>query len=322
MSRRRLAAAAAACLATAAALGAQATAPASEQPTLAALAAARRAELLRVGFERRTLGDDADRLVYFAAGDGPPLVFLHGVGDHAGSWHAVAPAFADAHRVVLVDLPGHGESAPQEGDLPMATVVAGAERLLREVTADRPAVVVGNSMGAWIATLLAHRHPESVARLVLTSGGALPGDPGAPSLMPTTREQAAYLMSYLRDPGAPALPDWLLDDLVRQVASGPLSRLMRDLPGLVGHLLVGRLGEIRTPVDLLWGASDRLMTLAYAERLAAQLPAARLTPVERCGHVPQLECPERYRDALAAVLALAPPQPATATAPLPPGSAP
>ena len=47
---------------------------------------------------------------------------------------------------------------------------------------------------------------------------------------------------------------------------------------------------MKTPADLLWGASDQLMKPAYAERLLAQLPAARLTLLEHCGHIPQLEC--------------------------------
>ncbi|HEX9798870.1 MAG TPA: alpha/beta hydrolase [Thermoanaerobaculia bacterium] len=292
-------------------------APAAEAPrTLDELAAVRRAELLAVGFAPRALGDGGGRVAWLETGDGPPLVFLHGAGDQAATWHAVAPAFTASYRVVLVDLPGHGASEPLAAEvLPMATVVAGAERVLLAATGGPPAIVVGNSMGAWIATLLAHRHPARVARLVLVSGGALPGDPGAPSLVPATREQAAYLMSKLRDPASPPLPEWILDDIVRRTPSGATTRMMRDLPGLVGHLLVGRLGEVSTPVDLLWGESDQLMTLAYAERMASQLPSARLTRIARCGHVPQVECPERFRAALADLLAAPPPIPDEATAP-------
>jgi len=298
--------------------GARALAAAEGPRRQEELDALRRSRLGAAGFELRTLGDGPDRLAYFVAGDGPPLLFLHGVGDQAGTWHAVAPAFVGAYRVVVADLPGHGASEPLAGDvLPMATVVGGAERLLAEIARERPATVVGNSMGAWIATLLALRHPESVARIVLVDGGALPGDLGGPSLLPKTREEAAALMAKLRDPESPPVPDWQLDDLVRRAPAGPTARMMRDLPGLIAHLLYGRLGEVATPVDLLWGASDRLMPLAYAERMTAQLPAARVTPIERCGHVPQLECPERFREALAAVLALAPPAPAPPPPPPP-----
>ncbi len=289
---------------------ASALAAAEEPRTLDELAGRWRAELVANGFAERTLGGAEDRVVWLEAGRGRPLVFLHGIGDQGATWHAVAPAFISSYRVILIDLPGHGRSEPLTTEvLPMQVVVGGAERVLAEVTREQPAVVVGNSMGAWIATLLALDHPQSVARLVLVDGGALPGDPGGPSLMPTNREQAAYLMSKLRDPASPPVPDWMLDDLVRRAPEGATARMMRDLPGLVAHLLVGRLGEVGTPVDLLWGASDQLMPIGYAERMAKQLPAARLTRIEHCGHVPQAECPDRFREALQGILATAPPQP-------------
>lgn len=291
-----------------------AAASGEEVPSLEKLEKYRRDALLAGGFTPLVLGGESDRLVALVQGSGQPLLFLHGVGNQGGSWFEVAPAFTDSYRVVVPDLPGHGESAPASGDLPMATVVGGAERLLLDLTGERPAVVVGNSMGAWIATLLALRHPDRVERIVLVNGGPLPGDPSAPSLLPKSREEAARLMSMLRDPGAPPLPDWLLDDLVRRAPEGPTARLTRDLPGLIAHLLVGRLGEIHTPVDLLWGSSDRLMTPAYAERLASGLPAARLTRLDKCGHIPQLECAPAFVAALRALLSGPAPAPSTSLA--------
>jgi pimeloyl-ACP methyl ester carboxylesterase len=209
--------------------------------------------------------------------------------------------------VIVPDLPGHGESAPGAGVLRMSQVVAGAEELLDEVARERRAVVVGNSMGAWIATLLAHRHPERVERIVLVNGGAVPSAPGGPSLLPVDREAARRLMALLRAPASPSIPDWMLDDLVARAPASATARLLGDLPDLVAQMLIGRLGEVRTPVDLLWGAADGLMTIAYAEQMAAALPAARLTRIEGCGHLPQLECPARFRTVLAERLAAPPP---------------
>ncbi len=275
----------------------------AEGPSLEKLEKYRRDALVADGFSPFVLGGEADRQVSLVHGKGQPLLFLHGVGNQGGSWFEVAPAFVARYRVVVPDLPGHGESAPASGDLPMATVVAGAERLLLAVTTERPAIVVGNSMGAWIATLLALRHPERVERIVLVNGGPLPGEPGGPSLLPQNREQAAQLMAMLRDPAAPPLPDWLLDDLVRRAPTGPTARMMRDIPGLVAHMLIGRLGEVKTPADLLWGAADQLMKTTYAEQLLAELPAARLTLLEHCGHIPALECAPAFVAALDKLLA-------------------
>ena len=66
-------------------------------------------------------------------------------------------------------------------------------------------------------------------------------------------------------------------------------------------------GDQQVPVELVWGEEDGLMTMAYAERMLARLPAARLHPVTGCGHVPQRECPDRVLKVLDAALALPPP---------------
>lgn len=294
---------------------------------LDALAGQKRRALAKAGFAPETIGAGAEAVNVFAAGSGPPLVFLHGTGDHAGTWADVAGAFTASHRVLLVDLPGHGDSPPAEGDLAMATVVAGVERVLLAATAGGPtpsssgnpaagpadataasATLVGNSLGAWLATLLAERHPTLVARIVLINGGALLGEPGGASLQPKDRVEAERLINLLRDPAAPPVPGFVLDDIVRRAATGPIARLGRDGAGLIAHLRnADQLAAIATPADLVWGAADRLVPVAYAERLLAALPAARLTPVERCGHVPQVECPQALRETLLRVLAEAPP---------------
>lgn len=276
---------------------------------LEAFERSRRRELVAAGFVRADLGASDERIALFVAGDGPALLFLHGLGDQAGTWASVAPAFTSRYRVFVADLPGHGESGPSGTELKMSTLVAGAERLLDAAAADGPATIVGNSLGAWLATILAERHPERVTRLVLVNGGAVRGEPGGPSLAPANRAEAGRLMALLRDPSSPAVPGFVLDDVIRRAAEGPISRLGRDAAGLEEHLLDGRLGEIATPVDLLWGASDRLIPLDYARRLEAAFPAARLTAVERCGHVPQVECPDRFLPALERVLAAPPPAP-------------
>jgi pimeloyl-ACP methyl ester carboxylesterase len=281
---------------------------------LEALAKQRRSALGKAGFERQVVGSGEQAVTVFVAGSGTPLVFLHGTGDHAGTWSEVAPSFVASHRVVLVDLPGHGDSPPEDGELPMATVVAGVERVLGSQVvggaAGSPAILVGNSLGAWLATLLAERHPAQVGRLVLVNGGALLGEPGGPSLQPKDRREAERLMNLLRDPAAPPLPGFVLDDVVRRAAAGPIARLGQDAAGLVAHLRSPeQLAAIATPVDLVWGVSDQLVPLAYAERLLRAFPAARLTRVERCGHVPQVECAPALGAALAEVLAAPPPAP-------------
>jgi pimeloyl-ACP methyl ester carboxylesterase len=73
------------------------------------------------------------------------------------------------------------------------------------------------------------------------------------------------------------------------------------------YILDNRLQDLEVPVDLVWGESDRLFSVDYARRLLAQLPAARLTIIPRCGHVPQQECPDKVREELIKILHREPP---------------
>jgi pimeloyl-ACP methyl ester carboxylesterase len=149
-----------------------------------------------------------------------------------------------------------------------------------------------------------------VARLVLVNGGALVGDRTDLSLTPKTREEAAALMTQLRDEKAQPVPGFVLDDVVRQAQTGPLARLTQTAGEMGQYVLDGKLADIKAPVDLIWGESDRLFSIAYARRMMAQLPAARLTTIPGCGHVPMQECPARFGSALSDVLTMPPPMPA------------
>lgn len=274
-----------------------------------------RRDLFQAGFVQEMAAGPAGRLAYYVAGEpgGAPstpstLVFLHGAGDQAGTWAEVAPAFAGGHRIVLVDLAGHGDSAPFEGPIPFDLVVEGFELLMAEAAPERfgPVVLVGSSLGAWAASVYAHRHPERVARLVLINGG-----PVRPELelspVPEDREEARRLMAAVRAPDSEPLPGFVLDDLVERAATGPIGRLSEASETMEKYLLDGRLGEIRVPVEIVWGRGDGLLASAYAEHLAAELPRARLTWIESCGHLPQIECPERLRATLEGLLGRAAP---------------
>ena len=261
------------------------------------------------------LPDGSGEWVGYQAGNGSPLVFLHGAGDHAGAWSEVAPAFKDRYRVILLDLPGHGRSAPKDGPLALGTVLQGVEAFLDDQGVSKTKMIlVGHSMGAWIAMLYAREHPERVERVIAINGGPLRGREDI-SLLPRDREEARKLMALLRDPGSPPVPDFVLDGIVRYSRHGPIGRLIATAADMERYLLDGKLGDFRTPVDLVWGESDRVVDLDYARRMEAQLPAVRLTVLSRCGHVPVRECPAGLTAALTRVLSEPPPEMRAAPAP-------
>lgn len=284
---------------------------------LAMYAAAGRRALGKAGLSRATVPSPVGAQTYFRGGSGPVLVLLHGAGDQAAAWSLVVPKLLEGRTVVLPDLAGHGDSAPETGPLPLETLLQGLTAVLDEVAPRGPVTIVGNSLGGWLATLWAKDHPERVERVVLVNGGPLRYAAEGLTLQPKDRAEARKTIDALRDPGSIRVPDFVLDDVVRTAAKGPLARLSAASGGMEKFVLDGRLGEVAVPVEIVWGASDRLLPLSYAERMLAELPRARLTTLPRCGHVPQQECPVAFGEALGRLLAGPPPEAKVPAPPVP-----
>jgi pimeloyl-ACP methyl ester carboxylesterase len=247
------------------------------------------------GFSLRTIDGPRGPMSYFEAGSGPLLVLVHGANDQAGGWVRIAPDLAARYHVVAPDLAGHGDSAPQTGPLVLGDLVAGLARVIdAERAGDERVVLVGNSLGGFLALVHAERHPDQVSRVVPINGAIMRGGnrSAAAMLLPRTRNDARRVMEALISPKTPRLPDFVLDDLVSRATRSPLSRLVAaPEASLEQWLLDDRLAGIRTPVALIWGADDQLIPVSYAEQARDRLPAATLDVIPDCGHVPQRECP-------------------------------
>jgi len=258
-----------------------------------------RRSLIKAGLKKVSVGTPAGPQTVFVGGSGPLLVLLHGAGDQAGTWVHVAPSLVRHYTLVIPDLAGHGDSAPPTGPIHTADVFAGLEAVLSGQAQGRRMTLVGNSLGAWMAMVVATRHPDWVDRVVAVNGGALRGSNGNVRLLPTTRQEARDTMAQLRDPASPALPDKVLDNLVRRTRTGALARLAATAASMEDWVLSEeQLRNLQLPVRLIWGVSDGLMPMAYAQRLVAVLPDVQLIPIDHCGHVPQQEAPVRFQTAL------------------------
>src|SRR5512146_2464991 len=275
---------------------------------LAVLAWMERNALRRSGFIKTTIQASTGPMVVWEGGRGPTLVLLHGAGDQAGAWNAVAPSFSGSYRILIPDLPGHGDSAPAQGDLTIGMELSGVEALMETRPSGERVTLIGNSMGAWLAMLYAYRHPERVTRIVLLNGGALRSEHPL-SLTPSNREEARKLLQSIRDPFSPAAPNFVVDDVVRTARTGPIGRLSRNAADMEQYLLEGHLQDAKTPTDILWGEADRMLGMNYARRLESELPASRLTLLPRCGHAPTRECPVTLTAKLQDILKQAPPPP-------------
>lgn len=277
-----------------------------------------RRELTKAGFTKLRIQTDVGAQIVFEKGTGPTLILLHGAGDQAGSWSKAVPELAAKYHVLVLDLAGHGESAPSQGDLPLGTILKGIDGVIAAKAPNGRVILVGNSLGAWMAIYYAHEHPEKVDRVIAIDGGPIRGERPDLVNLPKDRAEAAKLFDAILDPGSMHPAGFVLDDVVRQAHNGPIGRMAAaGVPDMSKYLLDGKLAEFNTPVDLLWGESDRMIPIHYAERMRDELVASRLTAIPRCGHVPQQECPRSFNRALASVLDQPAPQPRTTQAKTP-----
>jgi len=251
------------------------------------------------------------RLHYHEAGDGEPVVMLHGGGPGASAWSNFGsnlPVFAQRHRTLLVDQPGFGHSdKPEVSDQYFTFSADALVRLLDAVGLERVALV-GNSLGGGTAARFALRHPDRAGRLVLMAPGGLnlsvfSPDPteGIKKLYafaappgPTKEKLAEFLRTLVHDPSL------VTDELVEErfaVASAPESlRAMGSMGASFTRpdwfedgMLWREAHRLRQRVLLVWGREDRVNPLDGALVGLKLIRRAQLHVFGGCGHWAQLE---------------------------------
>lgn len=270
-------------------------------------------------FEHRMEFAGYETRVLELEGRGDPIVLLHGWSDSADTWrHVLARLGREERRAIAVDLPGFGAAdrladgpmLPQLDEFAAAALAYSGAGGRRRRAAD--GIVVGNSLGGCVALRLAERAPSRVGRVVALAPAGLDMARWlaliehdqvlrvlvhAPVPFPSRVVQSAVARAYrslaFADPGAvePGIartfakhhPD--RGALVRMLASG--RRLLPELRDPFDF------GAIRCKVQLVWGDCDRLVFHRGAQRLLAAVPDATLELIERCGHSPHIEHPDR-----------------------------
>jgi 2-succinyl-6-hydroxy-2,4-cyclohexadiene-1-carboxylate synthase len=239
-------------------------------------------------------------------GPGEPVVLAHGFTQTLESWDPIAARLAARHRVVRVDLPGHGGSAAVRAGF------AEAAALLGETGG--AGVYVGYSLGGRLCLRLALDRPDLVRALVLI--GASPGI-AEPSERAARRAFDEALAVRLERDGLEAfLERWLAQPLFATLPperAGLKARLANTPAGLAASLrlhgtgtqepLWERLGSLRPPALLVAGALDGKFA-GLATRMAAAIgPGARVAPVPGAGHAAHLERPDEVARLIEAFLA-------------------
>jgi pimeloyl-ACP methyl ester carboxylesterase len=246
-------------------------------------------------------------------GDGPAVVLLHGFASSLETWDRVIPALARHHRVLALDLKGFGWSDRPEGDYSPAAQARLVLALMRARGIER-AAIVGHSWGAGIALQVALAAPQQVSRLALYDAWVYQEQLPPFFLWAHTAGVGETLFALFYDQRvderlAPAFYDqrFVTEELVEAVErslerpgtrAAALAAVRGQNYGAVQH----RYREIGQPVLLLWGQEDTVTPVVIGERLARDLPAARLIRYPRCGHFPMIEAEAGSTAALAAFL--------------------
>jgi pimeloyl-ACP methyl ester carboxylesterase len=245
-------------------------------------------------------------LAYDRVGSGPPLVLLHGVGHRRQAWTAVVNLLRNRRELIMIDLPGHGESPPLElkGREPVQAMAEDVIAFFDELGLDRPHVA-GNSLGGALALIAG-----SEGRAATVTGLS-------PAGFWVNRRQFSYAKAIFKimevtgagiQRSAPGLPRYRAGRalMFASVVSRP-SRLSpeqadadaraftraRDAVNAIVDTPLWFTASIpdQVPVTIAWGTKDRLLLPSQAKVAQRQLPRARHLPLPGCGHVPMTDDP-------------------------------
>ena len=261
---------------------------------------------------RRSLDLDGREISYLHAGEGPPVLLLHGTF-WSRVWRPVMPRIAQSNEVFALDYPGFGRSggrlAPEEAAVPALASLVGRAADVLEL---EEFSVAGHDIGGAVAQHVAVSYRGRVERLALVNSVLYDSWPvpavsrfrnpelarGIPpeGLVDARREsmRKAVVRRLSRSEEEEYLYPWRTEDGTRSwtaMAAAADARYTQDL--------VGPLRELGLPILLLWGEDDEFQPVGYAERFESEMPDARLVAFSGARHIPMEDDPERVGSELA-----------------------
>lgn len=242
-----------------------------------------------------TVEVDGRPISYAQAGEGHALLLIHGSGSDHTVWGHQLQALKDRFTVAALDLNGHGRSAHRDGDA-IAAYVADVEAVLDAM--DRPAVVMGHSLGGAVAQTLALDHPQNLRGIgLIGTGGKLRVHPDLLATIDRDLEEAADLLApWLFAASASAE---LREKARAQMQANGQAAAARDFRACDAFNAMDRLGEIDVPTLVAVGENDQMTPVKYSEHLRDAIPNTYLRVIENAGHMVMLERPEALNAAIA-----------------------
>lgn len=235
-------------------------------------------------------------------GDGETIVFLHGFAANKDNWIRFVRHLPRSYRILIFDLPGHGDSSYDPDFHHDAFNLAGRMwETFDALELDR-FHLVGHSLGGWVATLQAIDRPESLLTLGLfDSAGVQPPDPselqnllkrGVNPLLVNTAEDFERLLDFVFHK-RPFMP-WPIKPAMSEIYISRAAinkKIWEDLASRLEES-VESFQQLTMPTLVLWGEQDRILDVSSIEVYAEHLPDASIVIMKNCGHTPMANDPK------------------------------
>ena len=241
------------------------------------------------------------RIYFQAAGEGRPILLIHGWMASSRYWDDILLPLSRSGQVLAIDLPGFGRSDKLEKvGYSISDLLGGLDRYIETMGLKR-VTLVGHSMGGTLALQYSLLHPDRVEGLVLVGSPFRPRPRSALSILLGIPLLGRFFFWLGSGPLAPFLmeraffekspiPKALLEDLKKV----PYRIMVNSMRSLRTVDLRKKLFEIQAPTLIIWGKEDRLVPLSVGEELHGGIRGSRMVALERVGHCPMVEAPERF----------------------------
>lgn len=250
---------------------------------------------------------------YVDIGEGEPIVFVHGLISCWQTWLENLPHFARRYRAIALDLPGFGRSPMPSWPIDIPSYGRLLHDFCEKLGIDRSPMLVGNSLGGFVAAEAVTAAPGRFDRLVLVSAAGIvntwrPEQRAVATTLAWKSFAAIFgisrMKAMLRRPRWGQLmigpfvryPSRLREELLYEqvIGSVPSPAFGDALHATLSHDIRDRLPRIAIPVLIAWGFNDRIIPVQAALSYRRRIPDSRLEIFERTGHLLQLERPARF----------------------------
>ena len=243
---------------------------------------------------------------YVVAGEGSPVLLVHGLGASMVVWRENIAALAERFKVYVIDLPGHGDTDKPDIEYDAESTIEYLRKFVEHLGVDKIALV-GNSLGGGLVLMTALAHPEIVSKLALVSSGSLGREVSIWLRLPSLPVMGELLTKGPVDSTEFMLRKAFFDksfatkELVTELRrtnrlSGGREAVLKIIRNFISMWGVKRqyvrardVGSLEMPILVVWGAEDKMITPKHAYRAARNNSRVDLHVFSNCGHMAQLE---------------------------------